>query len=509
MSEARLHGFPFTRCWRGASTVGWRKVGLRALLLLVAAMASGCGTTAISHKAARGYSIKMGGDMASVPGYVHAEAAQFIEFCVELDDQSDRKEPPYDPGLDPQIDAGLWNPVPRFDSREAVAKDFIEWLRRGSPTYDGAAGSSDDDLRHWSKLFGEIRQRVVGDKATWERIQNNDPDAWKSIQRDPDLNGFGPWQNAWLLYEGVGPNAGKYAIAIRGTVFSTAPSAIEDALFQPISAREFLSRAVSFSDSDAAMLHGGFAHATFTLLLDRRYGILQKLEENGIPNGSALFIVGHSQGAAMATLVHAFFDTAMREADSGSGDPLGLKGRLYHLKSYAFAQPKPGNYEFASEFARVTQRLDSAIVVNNDIDPVPKVPLTLQATEDLATDFKGQFWEARLLHFLSGAGAGLRGIISSIAEPVARKSAENYGYFYHYESIRPLARSEKTGSSWNFVPAGRVMFVFGTPLPDQGDDLFFQHHATTYRNLLCQQLGPSAGCRPPVFRRPIAGEIRK
>lgn len=417
---------------------------------------------------------------ASAGGYMHEEATCFVEFCVELDNQDDRLRHPDKTDAQPRIDGTLWDPDPIYDSREAVAADYIAYKKAGSPVARaGQELPAEDDLAYWWKLFAQIEenaQRTGVIELTAQKIRN-----------DANLNGFGPWQNAWLLYQGRGRNAGKYAIAIRGTVFSNTPSAVEDLFFQPLIAKSFLSDAVSFSDSSLASVHSGFAHATFTTLLDARYGILPVLDRK-VPSQSQLFVVGHSQGAAMATLVHAFLHHAMRDADCSGHDPFVLKGKAYRLKSYVFAQPKPGNYQFAAEFSRFTQRMDNAIVINNDIDPVPKVPFTLQGSEDLAMDFKGRFLAARAVHFVSAFGKSIRRLISAVGEPIVRQSAAGYGRFYRYESIKPLSK-DQTGSSWDFVPAGRVILVFGAPAQNQQDDIFLQHHATTYRKLIGEQLG--------------------
>ncbi len=411
----------------------------------------------------------------SNPGYKHQEATQFVEFCVELDNQDDRVKARLlgkDAGnLKPQIDPKLWNPEPVYDSRKAVARDVVEFQNVGP----------NDELVHWKKLLTGITERAT------KKLGHPPPFSVDELFEDPDFNGFGPWHNAWLLYEGRGPYEGAYAIAIRGTVFSDKPSALEDAIFQPVIAKAFLSAAVQFADTDIASLHSGFAHASFTLLLDARYGILKILADKAQPNKKQLYVVGHSQGAAMATIAHAFLHYAIRRDDLADNPIFGLKGHRYTLKSYGFAQPKPGNYAFSTDFSRITQRSDNAIVINNHIDPVPKVPLTLQASGDLDADFQGGSGSVKTLHFFSGIGSGLRGFISAVSEPFVRKSAEGYGYFYNYDALRPLG-GENTGSSWNFVSAGRVLMVYGTP----GDpsDLFLQHHATTYRMLIREQLGP-------------------
>lgn len=414
------------------------------------------------------------GDPAN-KGYKYSEAGQFIEFCVELDSQDDRlpssRSPTHDPdsaNYHPLINPELWNPIPIYDSRKEIAKDVVAFK---------ASGETPDN-HGWVKLYRDILDRATkAPPANWTE---------KGFFDDPRYNGFGPYQSAWLLYEGRNQNAGAYAIAIRGTVFSAKPSVVEDVLFHPVMARQFLNPHVSFASFNGATLHSGFAHATFTLLLDDRYGILRVLHDMHIPQNAPLYIVGHSQGASMATLTHAFLHYAMKDA-SPANDPFALSGKNYKLKSYVFAQPKPGNYEFAADFANITQKLDNAIVINNDIDPVPQVPLTMQDLGDLDGDLPGTSWWVRLFRYVAGIGSGLRGAAGRLSEPFVKDADSGYGYFYKYPNYGPIGK-DKTGSSWNFTPSGHVILVYGTP--DQSSDEFLQHHAWTYRNLIKAQLNP-------------------
>jgi len=439
---------------------------LELVPLAMALVIAGCTTTGGIMNGGNSGNRYESGDPAN-KGYRYEEAKEFVEFCVELDNQDDRLKHKDDTSLYPQIDAALWNPTPIYDSRAKVAKDVVNFKN----------GVEVPQLEHWGKLMREIiRHADTKYHGKWQE---------DTISGDPDLNGFGPWQNAWILYEGRGTYAGAYAIAIRGTVFSNAPNVAEDAIFHPVVAKEFLSKEVQFADSENATLHSGFTHATFTLLLDDRYGILRILNDMGIPAKSRLYVIGHSQGAAMATIAHAFLHYAMRNDDT-SVNRFGLKDLHYKLKSYVFAQPKPGNHGFSADFAYITQETDNAVVINNHIDPVPKVPLTLQATGDLDNDFRGSSFAVRTLRFVSGFGSTFRRFISFVSEPFVKKSAEGYSYFYHYENMKPLG-DDRTASSWNFLPAGHVVLVFGTP--GNPKDLFFQHHATTYRELISEQLG--------------------
>lgn len=416
-------------------------------------------------------------ELAGPSGYIHEEATQFVEFCVELDAQDDRLQHKDPSPWTANVDKSVWEIA--FDTRDAIAEDYFTYK-----SFIAAGGNVDDKslppdhVAHWHKVFEDLETRARAKNESFQKAAD--------IAANPNLNGFGPWQNAWILYRGIGPNnKGRYAIAIRGTVFSNSPSVIEDAAFQPVMAKGFLSPEVAFAKSENATLHSGFAHATYTLLFDLRYGVLPALMRERVPEKSILYIVGHSQGAAMVTLAHAFLFRAMQSAELGDKDPLHLKGARYRLKSYAIAQPKPGNYAFAADFASYTQSADNAIVINNDIDPVPKVPLTFEAVEDLATDFSSISTSGRIVRFVAGLGAGTRSLVSYLLEPWAISMARGYGYYYGYPDIEPRGSDVQSGSSWNFVPAGRVLLVYGRPgdKKDKGDD-FYQHHSTTYRQLI-------------------------
>ena len=403
-------------------------------------------------------------------GYKFAEATQFIEFCVDLDSQDDRlpssksaNHDPMNPNYWPQIDPMLWDSV--YDSRTEVAKDVIAFKATKASKKDHG----------WAKLYQDIIDRAS--KAP--------PSAWtvETLSKDPRYNGFGSYQSAWRLYKGLNENAGTYAIAIRGTVFSAKPSVVEDVVFHPVVAKQFLNRYVSFASFNGASLHSGFAHATFSLLLDDRYGIIRALNDMHVPANTRLYIVGHSQGAAMATLTHAFLHYAMKDATK-SNDIFTLYGKNYKLKSYVYAQPKPGNFEFAADFASITQSFDNAIVINNDIDPVPQVPLTMQDMGDLDHDLPGTSLIVRIFHYISGVGSGFRGAVGRIAEPIVRKSDAGYGYYYNYPHLVP--GKDTVASSWNFMAAGHLILVYGTP-GDPSDE-FLQHHASTYRDLIKAQI---------------------
>jgi len=406
-------------------------------------------------------------DATELPrGYQFCEASQFIEFCIELDCQDDRLSAPNDQRYQPHIDSTRWQLTPLFDSRLHVAKDVLEYKKNGKTA----------ENQGWATLYEDILKRV----------RQTPPVEWsvQALASDPRFNGFGPYQLAWVLYQGIGNNHGRYAIAIRGTIFSAHSSLFEDVCFQPIDASHFLNHYVSFAEDKQASLHSGFAHGVFSLLLDGRYGILQTLHRLRLSPKSTLYLVGHSQGAAMATLAHAFLHYGMAHTHK-TDNVFDLCGKEYALKSYVFAQPKPGNYAFAADFARYTQQQDNALVINNVIDPVPQLPLTLESGNDLAKLLPKSAFAARALNTIARIDTGLRSLLGHILEPLTHKASAGYGYYFGYPEMGKIGK-DKVRSSWNFQPAGHQLLVYGPK--EQSDDLLLQHHAWMYRDLIHQQL---------------------
>ena len=403
------------------------------------------------------------GDYAN-RGYRFDEASQAIEFCVELDCQGERLKRRDDDLCTAHVDAAMWNPEPIHDSRRAVAEDVIAYKR----------GEIAENFP-WAGLYADILRR--GRRAP--------PCPWsfEAFVADPRYNGFSPYRLAWALYEGRGDFAGAYTIAIRGSVSTARPDVLDDFSFRPTRATHFLNTQASFAGIDAAEVHGGFAHGAFALLLDDRYGVLRVLHDLGIHRYARIYLTGHSRGAAIATLAHAFLHYAMLRPECARA--CGLEDSHYRLKSYAFGQPKPGNFEFAADFASITQRPDNALVINNHLDAVPRMPLTLQNPVDLVADPHGESWMQRCLLHLASVPGEVQLLFGRMAESFARRPQGGFGRIFNAAAVGAPGH-ETPGHSWNFQPAGHVMLVYGQP----GDaaDPFRPHRAWTYRQLIHEQL---------------------
>ena len=95
---------------------------------------------------------------AAPGGYDFGEAQAFVEFCVELDSQDDRLAHPDDPKFTARIDAAQWTVA--FDSRQAVARDYIDFeARPAAPAV--ASELPEDDLQYWCRLYAEISKEAA------------------------------------------------------------------------------------------------------------------------------------------------------------------------------------------------------------------------------------------------------------------------------------------------------------------------------------------------------------
>jgi hypothetical protein len=248
----------------------------------------------------------------------------------------------------------------------------------------------------------------------------------------PDLffGGFHRYGNRWAVYQKA--NTNTFAIVIRGTVYSTnmqnpmfQRSWIQDALALSTKAnnvwfsfkdgiKDGSGHVIELSENIKSTVHIGFAYGLIDILFHKKdadgnsgglLGVLQKL-----PDDSEIYITGHSQGAAIATLLHAFLHN--RAADKNKYYGLGTK--RFKLRSYVFAQPKPGDWQFAMDFSRglyAGGNDEFAYVINNANDVVPQVPFTIQwltqGFDQILKDWKPNDADSKSINTLNGLKAAI------------------------------------------------------------------------------------------------------
>lgn len=133
------------------------------------------------------------------------------------------------------------------------------------------------------------------------------PPGWSIIFDSPVI---GPFTEKWQLWQDT---SGSYGIVLRGTVLD-AGSIFEDLIsfLAPANGRMTVGHIqvdYRFSASSDASVHFGFALGTLLLLKDPKEGILVQLASK-VPPASPIYITGHSQGAAMATLLRSYLKHA-------------------------------------------------------------------------------------------------------------------------------------------------------------------------------------------------------
>lgn len=127
----------------------------------------------------------------------------------------------------------------------------------------------------------------------------------------------------------------------------------------------------TYSRSEAAQIDLGFrlafeslsSKATNGPLLSKTPSLMAVLDL--IPEGSDLFISGHSLGGAIATVATAWFLA-------------GNFPKRMNIKTYTFAAPKSGNEYYANALNGALARQGLFYRVYNDLDSIPQVPYSLE-----------------------------------------------------------------------------------------------------------------------------------
>jgi len=401
-----------------------------------------------------------------------------------------------------------------------------------SSNYTGAAdmtsGFHRDEAMQMLELSAELNGYGVQDApsvdtSNWEPIKEEGADP----SNTEGEGGFGPFNNRWKLWQRT--NSNEYAVVIRGTIYDKHKQSIEeDLLANTLPAEKVVipagtSRSISFRLASTAYrydeganwpvpeVHAGFAYGLAAILFDGTRGLVKALNKN-VPNGSILFITGHSQGAAIATLLHSFLHYACadgkyktaREEDRGNYSEcarFGLTDKHWEIKSYVFAQPKPGNWRYAMDLAQAVGNPGMFYAVNNYADPITQVPLAFQLLSDSLTQQEADaIGKHRFLHFLMSVAGAFRKEVSSVLD---EQELDKHFFEKHGSTNTPYADQIDTsfangpkktksngGTSLNYTPVGNIIAV--RPRKEDNDekykqtrsrDFLWEHHLWRYKQL--------------------------
>lgn len=316
---------------------------------------------------------------------------------------------------------------------------------------------------------------------------------WHLLFDSPAIGGF---ENKWQLWSWPQPAPDpaqakpvRFAIVIRGTVPSKPTSVLEDLMAIMIAGAGVIPAGdvaipYSFAEDPGASVHLGFALGALLLLYDAADGILFKVKQL-VPADSELIFTGHSQGAAISTLVQAFF----------WANPWYLSPAARH-RGYHFAQPKPGNDRFAREF----ELLQDGVRITNSLDWVPQLPLSLELLGSLNVPNPISVLEHSLEEtFIFEAIAHLEEILGKLHLSKLQPKIDFLGGLQIWPGIPgqkfgpPLSSSQAPAfplrGGLNFEPAGLPVTLVGKPGGNPADptDGAWQHHAGTYAQLLVDQ----------------------
>lgn len=308
------------------------------------------------------------------------------------------------------------------------------------------------------------------------------PANWTLIYDSPVI---GVFDNKWQLYQYTENQTTQYAVLIRGTV-STAGSIIDDVLAVMIPASGSLTvDSITFSYQLAADplagVHLGFALAAFILLYDPTNGILVKLLEN-VPAGSDVFVTGHSQGAAIATLLRSYFNYSDFQKVAG-----------YDYKTYLFSQPKPGNDHYATDYDLVASQNGLSFTLTNTQDWVWQVPLTFELPDDLNTPNPLSVLLASHLSLtiLEGAIGKLKELAAAAHLAKHQPQAQALACALKAQNLKEATAAAISDHipilhTLNFANCGAPIILQGIAgsNPCDAKDFFWQHHAAMYYDLL-------------------------
>ena len=204
------------------------------------------------------------------------------------------------------------------------------------------------------------------------------PKKFKMVYRSPEM-GFA---NRWDLWVSDDTLA---CISIRGTT-NDPVSWLDNFYAAMVPAKDTLRISNDFvfdynlSDHPDAAVHTGWLISTAFLSRD----ILPKIDSLYKAGYKDFYIMGHSQGGVIATLLTAYV-LKLKEAEKIPRD--------ITIKSYCSAAPKAGNLFFAYDYENMTKGGWSLTVINAT-DWVPQTPFSIQAVTDFNklnpfTDVKG------------------------------------------------------------------------------------------------------------------------
>lgn len=181
-------------------------------------------------------------------------------------------------------------------------------------------------------------------------------------------------ENRWDLWKRKSAEGDTYVVALRGTTGS-ASSWMENFYSAMVPAKGKLQLNDStnfeyhFADDPKAAVHVGWTLGMAYLAPDIMIKLKELSEQGKLQN---LYIVGHSQGGALAFLLTSYLRHKVKAGE--------LPAAIV-IKTYSSASPKVGNLYYAYDYDFIN-RGGWALNVVSSADWVPEMPFTIQTTND-------------------------------------------------------------------------------------------------------------------------------
>ena len=294
---------------------------------------------------------------------------------------------------------------------------------------------------------------------------------WDLIHSSEEVGLYNKWE-FWHH-----PKNNTCAISIRGTV-NNLSSWMEDFYSGMIKAEGEIqidsSRVFKYKFAEDTT---AFVHVGWTIGLGfMEEEIIAKIEEYYAKGVRNFYISGHSQGAALATLLTSYLHY----------HPTLPKD--IQFKTYALAAPKPGNLSYSYDFSSYTQEGWAYRIVNT-LDWVPESPLTIQVIEDVTAINP----YVTIRETTKSMGKLERLVILSVYGKMSKKltKAQEYmtkylGYKVHrfVEKDLPFIKEQDFEKSFEYFPCG-IQYVLVPTQDDlehfeKRDDSFTHHHVWNY-----------------------------
>ncbi len=236
----------------------------------------------------------------------------------------------------------------------------------------------------------------------------------------------------------------------------------------------------NLSNNKRASVHAGWLIGSVTLFEN----ILPKVDScmrNGIKD---FYIVGHSQGGAIAYLLTSMF-LDLKTKDT--------KYKNLTIKTYASAAPKPGNLYYAYEYEALTQK-GWAFNVVNSADWVPEGPFSIQTTNDYNTSNPFKYVDVALKKTSFPKNIILKHVYNQLDKPTKKaqnKFNKNLGQHMskQIQHYFPNFKASPFQESSNYVRVGNTVVLYADEayykkFPNIENEIWQHHKFEAYFNLL-------------------------